>query len=332
VDIREIDLHDEPLVRRHWEVGRAAEAATRPYDFYWPWESARLTYSEGRYDLEIVLLGAFDGEGELWGASRVEHTVHDNLHVASATYHVHPDRWRHGMGRALAEASFDVARRRGRRLMTTEAHAPTDESSPGLEFARSLGFTEALQDGMKIVDLHESQHLWPGLAAAAESRHRGYRIVTWLDLVPEELVDGYCRLNELFFEDAPMGDLDVEPERWDEKRVRERESRNSRQGRHCVSAGAVAPDGDLVGFTEVVLSDHTPTRALQSGTIVAAEHRGHRLGTAMKVANHRQLLRHFPRCRLLMSGNADVNAAMNTVNQALGYREVERCVELQREI
>jgi hypothetical protein len=52
----------------------------------------------------------------------------------------------------------------------------------------------------------------------------------------------------------------------------------------------------------------------------------------MKVANHRRLRARFPRCLILMTGNADVNAAMNAVNEALGYREVERCIEMQRPI
>ncbi len=62
------------------------------------------------------------------------------------------------------------------------------------------------------------------------------------------------------------------------------------------------------------------------------EHRGHALGIAMKVANHRAMRTLFPECRIVMTGNADVNAAMNAVNAELGYRTVERCIELQREI
>jgi hypothetical protein len=34
----------------------------------------------------------------------------------------------------------------------------------------------------------------------------------------------------------------------------------------------------------------------------------------------------------VVNRNADVNAPMNAVNVALGYREVERCIEMQREI
>ena len=62
------------------------------------------------------------------------------------------------------------------------------------------------------------------------------------------------------------------------------------------------------------------------------DHRGHALGVAIKVANHQQLREHFPRCRRLITGNADVNVAMNAVNDALGYEEVERCLEMQREL
>ena len=53
---------DEALVHRHWEIGRDAEAAHRPYDFYPPWETAWTTYQVGREDIRFVLLGAFDGD------------------------------------------------------------------------------------------------------------------------------------------------------------------------------------------------------------------------------------------------------------------------------
>jgi GNAT superfamily N-acetyltransferase len=124
----------------------------------------------------------------------------------------------------------------------------------------------------------------------------------------------------------------MEPERWDPARVRSRERRNANIGRHDVAAAAVTDDGTLVALTEVAVSDHAPSRGFQSGTLVDPEHRGHRLGVAIKVANHRQLRRRFPRCRVLMTGNADVNAPMNAVNRVLGYREVERCVEMQRAV
>ena len=331
MDIRQIDPHDQALVRRHWEVSRAADVVGRPYDFFPPWESSWLTVSQGRPDFEMVLLGAFEGD-TLWGAARIDHPLHDNLHAATAEIYTHPDRSRRGIGRALAEASYDVARARGRRVLTAEAYAPVGETSAGVLFGAAMGFEEALVDGMKVVDLVETAPLWDGLAAQVAPRHAAYTVVTWQDHVPDELVADYCRLNEMFMDEAPMGELDVEPERWDESRVREREERNLRQGRRDIAAGAVAADGTLVGVTEAVLNDAAPERGFQSGTLVDPAHRGHGLGLAIKLANHRRLREHFPQCRLLMTGNADVNAPMNAVNVALGYREVERCVEMQRTV
>ncbi len=331
MDIRDIDPRDEVLLHRHWEIGKAAEDASRPYDFYVPWETARLSYDEDRDDVDIVLLGAFDGD-RMWGAARVELPLLDNLHSASGIYYVHPDRQRQGFGRALADASYDVSRQRGRRVMMTEAHTPTGETSAGVLFAESMGFTRALEDGIKVVDLPDTEVLWPALADKAAARHEGYRIVTWQDHVPDEYVEGYCRLNEMFFEEAPMGALEVEPERWDVSRVRRREERNARQGRADVAAGALAPDGTLVALTEVMVNRRASHRGFQSGTLVDPAHRGHALGIAIKVANHQRVRTLFPECNVLLTGNADVNAPMNAVNETLGYREVERCVEMQREI
>ena len=113
--------------------------------------------------------------------------------------------------------------------------------------------------------------------------------------------------------------------------MEEREARNARTGRHDV-ARARSPrrhdgrahrgDGQRAGTV----------RGFQSGTLVDPAHRGHRLGLAIKLANHRRVRARTPTCRLLLTGNAGVNAPMNAVNDALGYREIERCVEMQKDV
>jgi hypothetical protein len=45
VDIRELDRQDIDALRRFWEIGRAAEAAYRAYDFYGPWETALMAFT-----------------------------------------------------------------------------------------------------------------------------------------------------------------------------------------------------------------------------------------------------------------------------------------------
>lgn len=331
VDIREIDRQDLDALRRFWEIGKVAEAACRPYDFYVPWESALPQYTHARAGHRHTLLGAFDG-AEMVGRSFVRFPLLDNQHMAIAEVHVHPEHQRRGVGRALVEHVEGVVRADGRRVLLCEAYSPVGEDGPALLFAKALGFTEALEDGMKIVDLVETEPTWDALERELAGRTTGYRFVCWEDVVPDEHLDGYCALNEAFNLLAPSGELELEREVWDEARVRDNENHDRAAGRHTLAVAAIAPDGRVVGLTEIVLNEHARHRGFQSGTLVLPEHRGHALGLAMKLVNHRAAREMFPECRLLVTGNAGVNAAMNAVNDKLGYREVERCVEVQKDL
>ena len=126
-------------MHRHWEIGRDAEAAYRPYDFYVQWETAWTSYQVGREDLRFVLLGAFDGD-TMVGAGRTDVNLLDNLHSASSLIFVDPARQRQGIGRALDAACVEVARAEGRRVLMTEAFAPPGGDSAGVLFARAMGY------------------------------------------------------------------------------------------------------------------------------------------------------------------------------------------------
>jgi hypothetical protein len=65
---------------------------------------------------------------------------------------------------------------------------------------------------------------------------------------------------------------------------------------------------------------------------VAAEHRGHRLGLLLKVANLDQLRRFLPEVRYLNTWNADVNAHMVAINERLGFRPMEGWSEWQLDL
>ncbi len=331
MEIREVDRSDEARVHQHWEIGRLANAESELRDFYVPWESAWRSYTVGRDDVEMLLLAAYDGD-RMVGAARTDLNLLDNLHAATMSLYVPPERQREGIGTALEAACVETARRHDRRVLMAEAFAPPASDSPGVLFAAARGYVLGIEDGMKLVDLIATEPSWDALEAKTLARRGDYRVITWQDHVPDEHLDDYCALSESFFEEAPIGEMELEREVWDARRVSERESRNAQSGRHELSAGAVSPDGHLVAVTEVVVSDFAPWRGYQSGTLVAREHRGHQLGLAIKLANQRQVRTAFPELRLLLTGNADVNAPMNAVNDALGYRVVERCVEVQKDI
>ena len=49
------------------------------------------------------------------------------------------------------------------------------------------------------------------------------------------------------------------------------------------------------------------------------EHRGHRLGALVKVANLERLLAEAPDARRVHTWNADENTHMNAINDAMGF-------------
>jgi GNAT superfamily N-acetyltransferase len=331
VDIRELDRQDIDALRRYWEIGKAAEDSSRPYDFFVPWETALTSYTQGRPGFRSVMLAAYV-DGAMVGTASVSMPLLDNQHLAFGDVRVAPERQRHGIGTALAARAEEVARGEARRTLVCEAYSPIGGDGAGLLFAHALGYREALEDGMKIVDLWETEPMWAALEQEVAARAAGYRLVAWRDAVPDEHLADFCRINETFNEEAPSGDLELEAEVWDEQRVRDSERQNLAGGRHFLAVAAIAADGTMAGLTEIMVNKHAPHRGFQSGTLVLPEHRGHALGLAMKLANHRAARAAYPECRVLITGNAGVNVAMNKVNERLGYRETERCVEVQKDL
>lgn len=332
VDIREIDPRDDALLHRFWEIGKAADEVDRPWSTYWPWPSAQAALTGPNESRKAVLLAAFDGEAML-GIAEISLPLMDNTFAGYVELFVAPDLVRDGIGSALLDATRQVLAAHDRRLMMAEVSTPVDGSrSPGMWFAERHGLKAALTNEHRVLDLPATEDRWPVLTAEAAPHHADYRFVTWRDVVPADLLDGYCALQHAFNEEAPAGDLEVEAEHWDEARVRGKEERFRRAGRHETCTVAVAPDGTVAGLTEVMVSAHSPEHGMQGGTLVLRGHRGHRLGLALKLANQRAVRDRFPECAALHTWNADVNAAMNAINNRLGFETVELLVEMQGEV
>ena len=133
--------------------------------------------------------------------------------------------------------------------------------------------------------------------------------------------------------DAPMGDLQMEKEDWDQPRVREFENESILWGRARFATGARSvSDGRLVALTEIGVSRIQPAIAYQWDTIVAPAHRGHRLGQWVKSVNLRRLMTEMPDTKRVMTWNAEANRFMIEVNERLGFRPVDREYEWRLEL
>ena len=65
--------------------------------------------------------------------------------------------------------------------------------------------------------------------------------------------------------------------------------------------------------------DRADTVRRPAGTIVRPDHRGHRLGLAVKCALTRAIQEHFPEAEYVRTQNAETNAPMVAINEAMGF-------------
>jgi RimJ/RimL family protein N-acetyltransferase len=182
---------------------------------------------------------------------------------------------------------------------------------------------------LTMVDESELENL---VKAKIDERDNGYELVTWVDRAPDHLVEGVARLVGRMSTDTPHGDRSWEAEVWDASRWREKEDDAFHSGRGRLAAGAVDQRGNLVAFTDIGVWKQEPSVAEQWNTIVEPEHRGHRLGLAVKIANLRHLRREVPAALRLETWNANENRRMIAINELLGFQIVERVDEFQLSI
>lgn len=253
--------------------------------------------------------------------------IRENLHLAHASVTVAPAHRRRGIGRAAADRLLARARDEGRKVVVSFMGAPLGTAAPGEALAASLGAAPALESIRRELDVAGiTEASLDDLAARDVGDHaRDYEVVQWVDRVPDDLVERAAAILPHVFMDSPRGDLDFEDEVWDAERFREYEGTVAKRGRRLVASGAVErATGRLVAYTEITVPTSTPEYAAQWGTIVEHDHRGHRLGLLVKLENLRQLRRSFPWVAAVTTWNAAENRHMIQVNEALGFRAVER--------
>lgn len=315
---------DGPAFDAWFAVLRACELHDRPDEPGYLPEEVRAEVREGSShdpDVRRLLLSA-TVDGEVVGAARTGLPRRDNPHLAELELFVLPSYRRRGIARALLQHLDRVWEADGRTTVIGYADEP-----PGRPSAMTLGAGEALGFALEQSEVRRDVDLPldPARVAALEAQCApyadGYDVVTWRAAVPEPLLDDLAVLHARMSTDVPLADLDIAPEVFNGARVRRHEQLAVASGRAMVGAGAVhRATGRMVAYTDQAVPLAAPSRAYQWNTIVLAEHRGHRLGTLVKLAALQRLSAEVPQVRVISTWNAAENEAMIRVNDALGAR------------
>jgi len=272
---------------------------------------------------------AVEVDGAFVAAGEIRTPLLENLDLAEIAVHTHPEHRRRGYGTALLDHLERVARERGRSKLVAEASPPYEGPAdgtgwPGVDFLFARGFVLALGEVMRIADLPVDDALLDRLEREAAPHHAAYTLRSFVGPVPDELAQGFAEVTAALTTDAPTGDLDIEPDTPNVESMREAEAIIAAQGRTKYNTVAVDESGDVVAYTELALSADGSRRVYQWGTLVRRAHRGHRLGLAVKAANLRFLQGLRDDVDRLVTYNAEVNTHMIAVNEAMGFRPVER--------
>lgn len=321
MEIREVDVHDPAQLRQWYDVEAAATTRERPHSLHRTFDAfvTRVTVPSDYY--RRTLLAACEGD-RMVGVAELDYSLQDNTHLAGLEVNVRPGHRRQGIGRSLYVEATARRRQAGRTSACGELHV-VDDPGP-LAFARAMGAESVHEEDHLLLELPMGADHYADLAARATS---DYEILTWQGRCPDDLIDAYAAMRTQMNQDVPTGELDYEPVVMTPERIRTGEERLALSYDVCVAA-ARHPDGVLGGYSLVFLPLGTD-QALQDDTLVMPEHRGLRLGLALKLATYAVISAEHPERTSLHTWTDPDNHAMQATNAAFGYRPVERMYEVQ---
>jgi GNAT superfamily N-acetyltransferase len=333
VRVRPLAVDDDAEVAAAHAVFTASNRHERPWAKVW---SLRELTVQLRTPSSMERLEPFVAEvdGRVAGVAIAWFPLLDNTAFNWAELEVDPALRRRGAGSALLERIVERTREEGRTTVLFESSVPDDqrETHGHVRFLQRHGFTHANTEIRRILDLPLDPARLDGLAAEAATHHEGYRVESHPGGLPEHLVQSYCDCWNQLAVDAPTGEIDFEAESLSPQTYAEELSRLEAQGRTMLHTVALTSSGEVVAYNDLVVSADDPDNVMQWGTLVRREHRGHRLGMAVKVRGLQELARLAPDAKRVQTCNAEQNAHMVGVNVALGFRTVEALMAFQRHV
>ncbi|TFD92017.1 GNAT family N-acetyltransferase [Cryobacterium lactosi] len=245
--------------------------------------------------------------------------------------------WRgRGIGSALStvlESLADAERRSSRVVYAVSPPGPGERvaaptgfgsvplANPEVRFLLNRGYRlEQVERGSRLQLPVDPAFLTDQLAAAGARAGEDYAVLSWSGRTPERWLPDLALLYTRMSTDAPTAGLEEPEEVWTVERLRREQDVYATGPRLAVVTAALhRPSGRLVGFTELSVPGDPGRAVSQEDTLVLREHRGHRLGMLMKLANLKQLALGYPEQRAVTTFNAEENRYMLDVNEAVGF-------------
>jgi len=284
---------------------------------------------------DVSLFAALSPDGELAGFLEVElfkeGTPDDaeNPNLSWFWASVLAPRRRQGIGRAFLGLAADIARRRGKTILSAGA----DELS-GIGFLKHLDgrFVQRRRENR----LRLEQVDW-GLVRRwvdeGASRSPGTRLRWFQDRVDDDPLPAFAGAFTEVFNEQPFGKSAFRGITFTPGLIRDHEARIREAGGLSRTVVTEEPDGAISALTEMTYYPALRTMIGQGLTGVRSPYRGRGLGKWVKAAMLLRIQEEFPDVAVVVTGNASSNAAMLSINERLGFRLHKEAwvVELSRD-
>ncbi|MEF2976286.1 GNAT family N-acetyltransferase [Subtercola sp. YIM 133946] len=273
---------------------------------------------------------------------------------------VHPDAERRGIGRALADLVEGHARSLGQSRLICYAVSPpllpplpAGSTPPGsatppgpgsasgwlvpptgfggvptsnreVRFLLARGYRlEQVERASRFALPGDAAHLATLRSAAEAAAGPDYRVHLWAGATPPEWLADLATLLTRMSTDAPTAGLDEPEDVWTPERVAAHDARSGSGARQTLTAAVEhLPTGRLAAFSQLSVPLDRSRPVSQDDTLVLSDHRGHRLGMLVKVANLELLARVAPGHPSVLTWNAEENRHMLSVNEAVGFTAI----------
>jgi GNAT superfamily N-acetyltransferase len=278
-------------------------------------------------------------DGRIVGRAYYERNVADDDRVAWSTVEVLPEQRGRGIGTTLADTVEQLARSDsrqrllvyvvspdgpGERLTAATGFGSVPLANPEVRFLLSRGFTlEQVERGSRLALPLDRERLRDWVAEASERVGGAYAVHSWVGRVPQRWRDDMATLFTRMSTDAPSAGLSEPEDPWTAQRVSDDDDRHEANPRTLLTAVVEhVPSGRLVGYTSLSVPPEVDRAVSQEDTLVLREHRGHRLGMLLKVANLDILQRERPGHPSVITFNAEENRHMLRVNEDVGFTPI----------
>jgi len=256
--------------------------------------------------------------------------------VAWAAVEVLPEFRGRGIGTAIAEHIEQLARADerdrvlvyvvspdapGERLDAATGFGSVPRAGDEVRFLLGRGYTlEQVERGSRLPLPLDDGQLRAAFAAASADSGSDYAVHYWTGATPQRWLDDLALLYTRMSTDAPSAGLEEPEDVWTAQRVAAEDERQAASPRTPLTAAVEhVPTGRVVGFTLLSLPSDPARSVGQFDTLVLREHRGHRLGMLLKIANLAALQEQHPGYPSVITFNAEENRHMLQVNEDVGF-------------